>query len=102
MKPLVIEPGARTELFAAADFYEGCCPGLGRVFTDSIEKAFADIRARPLSFPAYKATGVRRCLAHRFPYLIFYLVRREDVWVVAVAHASREPDYWKNRLSTSP
>ena len=102
MNPLVIHPAARREMFAAADFYEGCCPGLGREFTDNTEKAFAEILARPLSFPAYKTTGTRKCLAHRFPYLIFFVQRRDDVWVVAVAHASRKPGYWKDRLTASP
>ena len=83
----------------AAAFYEACRPGLGYAFTDVIEKALAAIRATPRAFPEYKSTGVRRCLVKRFPYLIFYAERRDDVWCVAVAHAARKPGYWDDRLS---
>ncbi len=40
----------------------------------------------------------RRIVVRRFPYLVFFEVRGETVEVVAVAHASREPGYWRARL----
>jgi hypothetical protein len=35
---------------------------------------------------------------HKFPYYIAYFIRGECMFIAAVAHASRHPDYWKNRL----
>jgi len=97
MKPVAIHPDARAEAMAASDYYEECCPGLGRAFTDSLEDALARIAERPQSFAVHEATGARKCVMPRFPYLIFFLERCEDLWVVAVAHASRNPDYWNGR-----
>ena len=97
MNPVAIHPEARAEAMAAGDYYEACCPGLGRAFTDSLEDALARIAARPQSFAVHESTGARKCVMPRFPYLIFFLERRENLWVVAVAHASRHPDYWNDR-----
>ena len=42
---------------------------------------------------------VRRCLTRDFPYGILYTIEPDYVLIVAVAHCSREPEYWKHRLS---
>ena len=33
-----------------------------------------------------------------FPYYIAYFIRGNVIVIAAVAHGSRHPDYWKNRL----
>ena len=40
---------------------------------------------------------VRRCLTRVFPYGILYTIESDFVLIVAVAHCSREPGYWKHR-----
>ena len=35
----------------------------------------------------------------RFPYVIFYAEYPERVHVLAVAHTSRRPGYWKKRIA---
>jgi plasmid stabilization system protein ParE len=38
------------------------------------------------------------CLLKRYPFQVIYRKESDDrLLVVAVAHASRRPDYWKNR-----
>jgi hypothetical protein len=32
-----------------------------------------------------------------FPYYIPYIIRGEMLWVLAVAHGSRKPEYWIGR-----
>jgi hypothetical protein len=40
----------------------------------------------------------RRFLLHRFPYLLIYREREDGViQILAVAHTSRRPGYWKER-----
>jgi hypothetical protein len=34
---------------------------------------------------------------HGFPYSVVYRVHRDDIYVIAVAHSSRRPDYWRHR-----
>jgi len=31
-----------------------------------------------------------------FPYKVVYRIRETDLYVVAVAHTSRRPNYWKH------
>jgi hypothetical protein len=34
---------------------------------------------------------------HRFPFSLVYRLFSGDVHIVAVAHSSRRPNYWKDR-----
>ena len=45
----------------------------------------------------YKATEFRHYVVRRFPYIIFYVELEEAIWIVAVAHGRRRPDYWRRR-----
>lgn len=40
----------------------------------------------------------RSLCVNDFPYSIIYLVENNEIVVVAVAHQSRRPGYWKDRL----
>lgn len=40
----------------------------------------------------------RSLCVNDFPYSLIYLIESEEIIVVAVAHHSRRPDYWSNRL----
>ncbi len=40
-------------------------------------------------------------LTNRFPFAIIYIERDQEFFVIAVAHTSRKPDYWKDRLRES-
>ena len=99
MNPITFHPEARTEALAAGDYYEACVPGLGLAFVDTLETAFAHIAERPQSFTVHEATGTRKCVLPRFPYLIFFLERHDRLWIIAIAHASRKPEYWHDRLN---
>jgi hypothetical protein len=43
------------------------------------------------------AGRTRSWLLSRFPYRVIYRVRDEDIYIVAIAHTSRRPGYWKDR-----
>jgi hypothetical protein len=40
---------------------------------------------------------VRHCLVHRFPYGVLYSVESEGIFILAVMHLRRDPDYWRFR-----
>jgi len=44
-----------------------------------------------------KATELRRYLVRRFTNVIFYAELEEFIWIVAIAHTKRKPDYWMGR-----
>ncbi len=86
---------AEVELSEAASWYERQRSGLGQAFLKAIEQALDRISDNPLQFPMVHR-NVRRALPTRFPFGVFFRVRREHVIVLAVLHASRSPARWKS------
>ncbi|HMO05871.1 MAG TPA: type II toxin-antitoxin system RelE/ParE family toxin [Kiritimatiellia bacterium] len=87
---------AEVELWAAVTYYEERSPGLGLDFQTEIEQVLATIAAHPERCPL-RTDGTRRCLAHRFPYLVVYTCENDHIWLLAVAHAKRRPGFWRMR-----
>ncbi|MHB8473882.1 MAG: type II toxin-antitoxin system RelE/ParE family toxin [Gammaproteobacteria bacterium] len=46
------------------------------------------------------ARGIKRLILKRFPYAIVVRETAEEIIVVAIAHQSRRPRYWRYRLRT--
>jgi hypothetical protein len=89
---------AKEELSAAEIRYDEACEGLGFEFYEAIERAISEIARYPLRWPKDRIS-VRRFLVDRFPYRIFYLVRKSEIVVVAIMHTSRRPGYWQRRVT---
>lgn len=94
---LILHPEAEAEMIDSARYYERQVPGLGKDFLAAVDAAFDDITVHPDRWRILEE-DVRRYLMPRFPFGILYQVRTEHVQVVAVAHLSRHPDYWKDRV----
>ena len=91
-------PEALAEFKEAAVFYFGRQPGLDQRFIDCVQRTVARIASTPESCPVFEG-DVRRCLTRVFPYGILFTIERDYLLVVAVMHCSREPGYWRKRLS---
>ncbi|MGD9561050.1 MAG: type II toxin-antitoxin system RelE/ParE family toxin [Pyrinomonadaceae bacterium] len=92
-----IHPEAEAEFEAAAGFYNEREEGLG---DDLYEEVFATIDRiirDPNAWPQYSHRA-RRCLCNRFPYSVIYRYSKDAVTIYAIAHQSRKPGYWKDRL----
>ena len=85
------------EWIAAGRYYEAQRHGLGRRFDREFEAAIQKILEAPNRWPLERAK-VRRYRMTKFPYKIMYRLNDSEVVVVAVAHASRRPGYWADRL----
>lgn len=90
-------PEAEAEFAAGATYYEKCEPGLGLDFSREIHSAIQNILTYPAMWPTIE-TDVRRCLVHRFPYGVLYSVEAHGIFILAVMHLHRDPDYWKHRM----
>jgi toxin ParE1/3/4 len=90
-------PAARIEYREAAGFYESRRAALGAAFTREVESVIERILEAP---DRWRIIGqdVRRCLTHTFPYGILYTIEDDFILIVAVAHGSREPGYWVDRV----
>ncbi len=97
MKQLLIDEEAERELAASVAFYEQRRAGLGLEFTIAAEQAVRAIQRAPEKWPL-GTHGARRCVMRRFPFVIHYLEMEKYVWIVAFAHTSRKPGYWRTRL----
>ena len=101
MRKVRILQQAAEEAMAAADWYEKESKGLGAEFAAALEIAI-DLIAEdvlPLSPMPGKAgaSGAKRLILKRFPYDIVVMEGKQKALIVAVAHHSRKPGYWRKR-----
>jgi plasmid stabilization system protein ParE len=89
------------ELDAARQYLDAQSPQLGRRFLDEVTAAFDAIVLRPLSFAKLETLApehpYRRALLATYRYAVIFECVDDDIIVVAIAHASREPNYWLGR-----
>lgn len=89
---------AKAELREAADWSEARSSGGAAAVLAAVEVAFTQIAEHPERYPVWQgASGFRRVLVNRYPYLVFFQLRGETAIVHAVAHTSRRPEYWLER-----
>ncbi len=98
MKPFRFHREADAKFTEALNHYTGLGPRLGGDFYDKIEKVIAAVCAHPRSSRQIDPR-VRRHLVPKFPYGVLDIDEPDCVWIIAVAHLKRDPDYWKNRLT---
>ena len=101
MSPAVFHPDARAEAREAGQYYESQRTGLGKAFRLALQQSLAVIRRHPCMWPKYKGKATRHCLIRKFPYCIFYIDQPDRIWIVAIAHARRRPEYWLDRIKTN-
>lgn len=88
--PLTVEPEAEADIAAAYAWYEAQRPGLGDEFLVAVERVFERISESPLIYRADQR-ALRRAMARRFPYAVYFRFRETTVQVVAVFHGRRDP-----------
>ena len=92
---------ARAELGQAKAFYRNRSPLASAAFANEIATALARITEAPMRFPSGDLGTHEFVLPWRFPYTVVYVVTKAgEVIVVAIAHQSREPNYWRDRISS--
>ena len=91
------EEHALQELRDAIAYYESVDSDLGMDFRKAAKSAITLILQFPKAWPQLSAS-TRRCRTKRFPYGIIYRVKNNEIEILAVAHSSREPRYWVDRL----
>jgi hypothetical protein len=90
-------PEAENEFVDAINYYEECEGGLGEDFSIEVYATIRNIVAFPTAWPVIDEP-VRRCLTNRFPFGILYSINQDIIFILAVMHLHRHPDYWKKRL----
>ena len=88
---------ARFDIIQAVAWYEDHKKGLGKRFNKSLIAAFKHIADSPLQFPITFEDFRKARIDRAFPFSIIYIIDEDTIYVIAVAHDKRDPDYWKER-----
>ena len=97
MKPVRYIDVAEAEFLAEIAYLEDARAGLGRRFYDEVKRAEGFIAEFPEAAEEIRPR-IRKRLLRSFRYSLIYSVEPEELLIIAVAHASRRPGYWADRL----
>ncbi len=90
-------PNAEIEFDQAVAYYEHRQSGLGLELADEVLATITRILDYPRAGSPF-SKHTRRCLTNRFPYGVIYQMHEDIVRIIAVAHLSRRPGYWEERV----
>ena len=92
-------PLAEQDALDAAIWYEERQPGLGEEFLIGVDRAVRALSESPLHH-GIRFADVRRAPIHRFKfYGIYYMIREEEVWILAIFHGRRHPRVLQERAA---
>lgn len=94
---VVFRRAAIIEFEEAAVWYDNQRLGLGDEFMAEIEQAIANAAVAPQRFPVVFG-DIRRTVARRFPFSVYFRVRAAAMVVLAVFHGRRNPAIWQRRV----
>ena len=101
MKKVKISPDAEKEFREASFFYSNISKTLKSRFIEKFKSVKYYISMYPEGSPLIEE-GIRHHVFDIFPFSVVYIVREEYIYIVAVAHHSQHPDYWKDRMKEVP
>lgn len=94
---IIVHPAATADLNNAADFYSAqASKQLGLALIAEFESAALLLAENPELGTPWRA-GTRRFILRRFPFNIVYCLFPDHIFIMAVAHQRRRPDYWRRR-----
>ena len=100
MTSIAWDPEAQCELNCLALFYaKRGGEELAERFLQKVEAAIASAKAMPASYRKIR-DDAQRVRVERFPFhVVFWHDEVNDcLHVLAIAHANREPGYWRDRI----
>lgn len=92
-----LHPESECDLREAAEYYrERASTALSQALFTEFEHSIQLLMQYPL-LGALWHRGKRRLVMKHFPYSVIYMVAGEEIRVLAIAHHSRRPGYWRKR-----
>ena len=88
---------AMEEVAEAIQHYNNVSPSVSDSFLSDLDRVIGHLRVFPKSGVSI-LRGFRSFPLHRYPFSLIYKVEREEIVIVALAHQSRRPDYWRDRV----
>ena len=94
---LLVKSSAESDILDGFVDYEERLDGPGERFLDEVENSFNRIESNPYLYQEIEE-GIRSSVTHTFPYIIFYTIENDTIFVLAVIHAAQDPKYIASRL----
>jgi plasmid stabilization system protein ParE len=92
-------PEARIDFKNTAAHYAAIRLELGQRFYVHVDRLIAEIAAAPDLFRVYRPPHTRRHFRRPFPYALVYVIRPDEILIVAVMHFKQPPSYWGHRVA---
>ncbi|MCB0517392.1 MAG: type II toxin-antitoxin system RelE/ParE family toxin [Lewinellaceae bacterium] len=89
---------ARLDIIQAVTWYENQRKDLGKRFNKDLVAVLKKISKSPFQFPIVFEEFRKARLGKTFPFSIIYIVVDGTVYIIAIVHDKREPDFWKERI----
>ena len=96
MADVLIATAAEQDYTEALSWYARRSERAARGFEAEFERVINAIQASPRRFPLCDPSH-RFCLMRRYPFQVIYRETSGQALIVAVAHAKRQPGYWRER-----
>jgi plasmid stabilization system protein ParE len=89
---------AEIEVDEAVSWYQKQSEDQDLKFLKELVRAIRVIRNYPL-IAAEIEPDIRMFFLNRFPYSLIYGIEADGIVIIALAHQSREPGYWVDRVA---
>jgi toxin ParE1/3/4 len=96
-----ITDDAEADYREAVNFYTQGNKETARAFAREFRAVIALLRERPMIGTPH-VHGTRKKVFTRFPFALIYDVHPDRLAAIAVAHHSRDPEYWFHRVKNRP
>ena len=95
--PVTFHRATSAEFIEASACYEGKRLGLALEFMAEIDRCVSLASEHPLQFTVVHE-DIRRVVANRFPYSVYFPAEKHRIVVLAVSHGNRDPAIWQARV----
>jgi toxin ParE1/3/4 len=100
VKHVIFTEEAEVDLAEASAWFDAHSGIGGTGFVAMIYDVVQDICEVPLAAPPWShAPKFRARTLRRLPYRVIYEVTEERIRIIAIAHTSRDPERWLDRLT---
>ena len=96
VKRLIILPFAETDIKETVLYLKEVSDDLDQDFINEIEFSFFEILRNPAAFPIAKY-DIRKFVMPKFSFCIYFVDRKEALYILSVFHDKRNPKDWQRR-----
>jgi toxin ParE1/3/4 len=82
---------AQSDLESIFTYLDQRAPAAARDVKELIERRIAGLTDFPLMAPETDEPGIRELTIIRYPYKVYYEVVEEEVWIIHIRDARRQP-----------